>query len=54
MATASSIQPIVHPSRKFWESRHTSLYGDFLNLEVSRIMVLDTPGKMAVIDSGHR
>jgi hypothetical protein len=54
MATAPPMQPMVHPSRKFWWSRHTSLYGNFLNLEVPRIMILYAPGKTVVIDGVHR
>jgi hypothetical protein len=45
---------VVHPSGRFWYSRHTSLYRDSLNLEPSRMMALYAPEKMVVIDDDHR
>jgi hypothetical protein len=54
MATTPPMRLVVHPSRKFWSSRHTSLYEDSLNLEASRIMVLYAPGKRVVMDGDHR
>jgi hypothetical protein len=46
--------PGIHPSRKFWWSRHTSVYRNSLNLETSGRIVLYTPGKRVVIDGNHR
>ena len=43
----------VHPSGRFWESRHTSLYRDSLNLRGSGMIVLCVPGKTVVIDGDH-
>jgi hypothetical protein len=40
----------VHPSGRFWESRHTSLYRDSLNLRGSGMIVLYAPEKTVVID----
>jgi hypothetical protein len=44
---------VVHPSGRFWCSRHTSLYRDSLNLVVRGMMVLYTPVKLVVLDDAH-